>query len=103
MPYSARAREGAPVAAPISWDELDEMPGGNRFTVRDAELLLERASGRLLQGGGEAGRGATGSRCATRSCCWSGRPGGCCRGGARRARCCRIFDISSERCPLVPG
>jgi bifunctional non-homologous end joining protein LigD len=54
MPYSARAREGAPVAAPISWDELDEMPGGNRFTVRDAELLLERASGRLLQGWGEA-------------------------------------------------
>jgi bifunctional non-homologous end joining protein LigD len=54
MPYSARAREGAPVAAPINWDELDEMEGGNRFTVRDADLLLERASGRLLHGWGEA-------------------------------------------------
>jgi bifunctional non-homologous end joining protein LigD len=54
MPYSARAREGAPVAAPINWDELDEMEGGNRFTVRDADLLLKRASGRSLQGWGEA-------------------------------------------------
>jgi bifunctional non-homologous end joining protein LigD len=54
MPYSARAREGAPVSAPISWDELDDMDSGARFTVRDAALLLERASGRDLQGWGEA-------------------------------------------------
>jgi bifunctional non-homologous end joining protein LigD len=54
MPYSARAREGAPVAAPINWEELDEMESGHRFSVRDADLLLERASSRLLQGWGEA-------------------------------------------------
>ena len=54
MPYSARAREGAPVAAPIGWEELDEMKSGARFTVRDADLLLERASSRALQGWGEA-------------------------------------------------
>lgn len=54
LPYSARAREGAPVAAPISWDELEEMESGGRFTVRDAALLLDRASGRSLQGWGEA-------------------------------------------------
>jgi bifunctional non-homologous end joining protein LigD len=54
MPYSARAREGAPVAAPIGWEELDEMKSGARFTVRDTELLLERASSRTLQGWGEA-------------------------------------------------
>jgi len=54
MPYSARAREGAPVAAPIDWNELDDMEGGNRFTVRDADLLLKRASSRALQGWGEA-------------------------------------------------
>jgi bifunctional non-homologous end joining protein LigD len=54
MPYAARAREGAPVAAPINWDELDDYEGGNRYTVRDAELLLERASSRALQGWGEA-------------------------------------------------
>jgi bifunctional non-homologous end joining protein LigD len=54
MPYSARAREGAPVAAPIGWEELDEMKSGGRFTVRDADLLLERAASRALQGWGEA-------------------------------------------------
>jgi bifunctional non-homologous end joining protein LigD len=54
MPYSARAREGAPVAAPINWEELDEMESGARFSVRDADLLLERASSRRLQGWGEA-------------------------------------------------
>ena len=54
MPYSARSREGAPVAAPINWDEVDEMESGARFSVRDAELLLERASSRALQGWGEA-------------------------------------------------
>jgi bifunctional non-homologous end joining protein LigD len=54
MPYSSRARAGAPVAAPVIWDELDEMPSGARFSVRDAELLVERASSRRLQGWGEA-------------------------------------------------
>ncbi|HEX8535242.1 MAG TPA: DNA ligase D [Allosphingosinicella sp.] len=54
MPYSSRAREGAPVAAPIIWDELDDMASGARFTVRDGALLVERASSRTLQGWGEA-------------------------------------------------
>ncbi len=54
LPYSSRARDGAPVAAPIVWDELDDMPSGGRFTVRDGALLVKRASSRLLQGWGEA-------------------------------------------------
>jgi bifunctional non-homologous end joining protein LigD len=54
LPYSARARERAPVAAPIGWDELDDLQSGAPFTVRDGEQLLERASGRALQGWGEA-------------------------------------------------
>jgi bifunctional non-homologous end joining protein LigD len=54
MPYSARAREKAPVAAPINWDELDGFESGGHFTVRDADALIERASSRALQGWGIA-------------------------------------------------
>ncbi|MEA3037422.1 MAG: bifunctional non-ous end joining protein LigD [Sphingomonadales bacterium] len=54
MPYSTRARVGAPVSAPIAWDELDDYESGAHFTLRDAERLLERASSRTLQGWGEA-------------------------------------------------
>jgi bifunctional non-homologous end joining protein LigD len=54
LPYSARARDNAPVAGPIAWDELEDLKGGNIFSVRDADTLVERASSRLLQGWGEA-------------------------------------------------
>jgi bifunctional non-homologous end joining protein LigD len=54
MPYSARARDGAPVAAPIAWEELDGITGGNVFTILDAETLLKRASSKQLAGWGQA-------------------------------------------------
>ncbi|MEP6983780.1 MAG: ATP-dependent DNA ligase, partial [Sphingomicrobium sp.] len=54
MPYSARAREGAPVAAPVAWEELDRYEGGNHFTIRDADELIERAGSKMLAGWGEA-------------------------------------------------
>ncbi|MEO8177011.1 MAG: DNA ligase D [Sphingomicrobium sp.] len=54
LPYSARAREGAPVAAPVSWDELDQYKGGNAFTIRDADKLIDRASSKALAGWGIA-------------------------------------------------
>jgi bifunctional non-homologous end joining protein LigD len=54
MPYSARAREGAPVSAPIAWEELDRYKGGNHFTIRDADELLERAGSKALAGRGQA-------------------------------------------------
>jgi bifunctional non-homologous end joining protein LigD len=54
MPYSARAREGAPVSAPIAWEELDGVTGGNIYSIRDADELIARAEGDLLKGWGQA-------------------------------------------------
>ena len=54
MPYSARARENAPVAAPIDWSELDQIDSAATFTIRDTDRLLERAGSKLLLGWGEA-------------------------------------------------
>ena len=54
MPFSARARERAPVAAPIAWEELDRYESGHHFTIRDADELLERAGSKMLAGWGEA-------------------------------------------------
>ena len=54
LPYSARARDGAPVAAPIAWEELDGIAAGNIFTILDADVLLERALSKPLAGWGEA-------------------------------------------------
>lgn len=54
LPYVARARETAPVAAPVSWTELRDLDSAKRFTIRDANTLVERAASRALQGWGEA-------------------------------------------------
>jgi bifunctional non-homologous end joining protein LigD len=54
MPYSARAREGAPVAAPIDWSELDGLTAANLYSIRDADELMERAASKLLRGWGVA-------------------------------------------------
>jgi bifunctional non-homologous end joining protein LigD len=54
MPYSARAREGAPVSAPVTWEELDRFESGHHFSIRDADELLKRASSKALAGWGKA-------------------------------------------------
>lgn len=54
MPYVARARPGAPVSVPLSWSELRDVDSAQRFSVRDAATLLDRATGRALAGWGQA-------------------------------------------------
>jgi bifunctional non-homologous end joining protein LigD len=54
LPYVARARSGAPVAAPVSWTELREIENAHRWSVRDAAELIERADSRELAGWGFA-------------------------------------------------
>ena len=54
VPYSARAREGAPVAVPIAWDELADMADAHPFAIDAADTLLERASAKALKGWGFA-------------------------------------------------
>src|SRR3546814_6814539 len=50
MPYSVRAREHAPVAAPIGWDALADAESAGHWTIRDADALLERAGSPELKG-----------------------------------------------------
>ncbi|MBC3943442.1 DNA ligase D [Sphingomonas albertensis] len=54
MPYSARARAGAPVAAPVSWTELRDIETAARWGVKDGAELIERAGSRALEGWGVA-------------------------------------------------
>lgn len=54
MPYSARARAGSPVAAPVSWEELAAIERADAFSIADVETLLKRATSRELAGWGVA-------------------------------------------------
>jgi bifunctional non-homologous end joining protein LigD len=50
MPYSVRARPGGPVAAPVTWAELEKIDSAQHFTIKDAPLLLRRAASVKLLG-----------------------------------------------------
>jgi len=54
LPYSARAREGAPVAVPLSWKELDSFDRASAFNIGDAARLIKRAREPALHGWGFA-------------------------------------------------
>ncbi|WP_330454920.1 MULTISPECIES: non-homologous end-joining DNA ligase [unclassified Streptomyces] len=42
-PYAVRARPGAPVAAPLAWEDVDDPDlDARRWTLRDADALLDR-------------------------------------------------------------
>ena len=47
----------APRLNTIDWSEVAGTAGGNRFTIRDVEELLERAGSKLLAGWGQAKQG----------------------------------------------
>ena len=56
LPFSARARPGAPVAVPIAWGELKNMKDAHSFTIGDAKRLIDRAESKSLAGWGFAGQ-----------------------------------------------
>lgn len=54
MPWSLRARAGAPVAAPVTWKELPKIDRAGRWTIADVKPLLRRAGSKALGGWGVA-------------------------------------------------
>ena len=54
LPYSARARDGAPVAAPIEWDELPGIESSDAFAIGHVEQLLKRSASPSLRSWGLA-------------------------------------------------
>ncbi|CDX51863.1 DNA ligase D [Mesorhizobium plurifarium] len=54
MPYSARSRPGAPVAAPVTWAEMKTIDAPSHFHVGDASELKKRAASKALADWGRA-------------------------------------------------
>jgi bifunctional non-homologous end joining protein LigD len=54
MPWSARARAGAPVAAPLAWKELEAVADARAFAIPDAAALRRRSRSRSLRDWGLA-------------------------------------------------
>jgi len=54
MPYTVRAREGAPVAVPVTWQELRSIDRASRWHIGDAAELAKRAGSKALAHWGQA-------------------------------------------------
>jgi bifunctional non-homologous end joining protein LigD len=47
LPFSVRARAGAPIAVPVTWDDLQTLTAANGFTLADPGAVLDLASGTI--------------------------------------------------------
>lgn len=54
MPYSARSREFAPIAVPLTWKELRALDKASHWHIGDAEEMLRRAASKDLAHWGRA-------------------------------------------------
>lgn len=54
MPYAARVRPEAPVAAPITWKEMETIDAPSHWHIGDAAELVKRAGSKALAGWGRA-------------------------------------------------
>lgn len=54
MPYSVRSREHAPVAVPITWEELRDLDAASNWHIGDAAEIVKRAASKDLAHWGRA-------------------------------------------------
>ncbi|MDE0946287.1 MAG: DNA ligase D [Sphingobium sp.] len=54
MPYSARSRPFAPIAVPLSWEELRTLDGPDHWHIGDAREMVKRAASKDLAHWGRA-------------------------------------------------
>jgi bifunctional non-homologous end joining protein LigD len=54
MPYSARSREFAPIAVPLTWEELRDLDKPSHWHIGDAAEMVQRAASKNLRRWGRA-------------------------------------------------